>query len=178
MWSKPPSFTAEQLRQMIEYCPDTGVFTWRVSSLFSNSRNAQFGGKRAGSLEDQGYWIIGLNGRWYKAHLLAWFYMTGEWPAEQIDHRDTVRSNNVWTNLRPATNQQNQFNKGPNRNNRSGFKGVFLATNPVRNKPWMAKIHAQGKNRHLGYFHTAQEANTAYLQAAQELAGVFARAQA
>lgn len=177
MWSKKPQFTAEQLRQMVHYCPETGVFTWKRSQLFSNARNAQYGGKVAGSIDAEGYRIIVIRRTNYKGHLLAWYYMTGEWPDHQVDHKDTDRANNVWLNLRQATNQQNQFNKGPNKNNRSGFKGVFLATNPARSKPWMAKIKVGDRSRHLGYFATPEEANEAYLQAATAAMGPFARAQ-
>lgn len=161
---------------MVHYCPETGVFTWKVCSLFSNSRNAQYGGKVAGTIDAEGYLIIVLRRRNYKGHLLAWFYMTGEWPDNQIDHKDTVRSNNVWDNLRAATNQLNQFNRGPNTNNRSGFKGVFLASNSKRRRPWMAKISVGGAKKHLGYFETAELANQAYLRAAKAVAGDFARA--
>lgn len=176
-WSKKPDFTADELRQMVEYNPETGDFTWRRSSLFSQRRNLQWGGKIAGSVEAQGYVILVIKGRNYKGHLLAWYYMTGEWPEHQVDHEDTVRSNNAWGNLRAATNQMNQFNKGPNKNNASGFKGVFKATNPARAKPWMAKISKGGESFHLGYFDTAEAAQAAYLAKAQQLAGEFARAR-
>ena len=173
-WSKKPDFTAHELRDMVNYDPETGSFTWKWSDLFSNRRNLQWGGKPAGSIEAQGYVVLVIKGRNYKGHLLAWYHMTGEWPTEQVDHRDTVRSNNAWDNLRPATNQENQFNKGPNKNNRSGFKGVFLASNPTRSRPWMAKIRAEGKNVHLGYFETAELAQAAYYARAVQLAGDFA----
>ncbi len=171
---KKPDFTADEFRQMVHYCPETGEFTWKVSDLFSNGRNAQYGGKKAGSIDTEGYVIVVVNRTNYKGHRLAWYYMTGDWPDEQIDHRDTVRSNNIWTNLRLATNQMNQFNKGPNKNNRSGIKGIFPAT-ANRRHPWMAKIVMNGEKHHLGYFSSKEEAAAAYSVAAQHFAGAFAR---
>jgi hypothetical protein len=158
------------LRQKLQYSLETGQFRWREVGV-----DAAHAGKEAGHIDSEGYLIIGHQGRNYKAHLLAWYYMTGEWPEDQIDHRDTVRSNNAWPNLRIATNQQNQFNKGPNKNNRSGFKGVHRAPDN-RPRPWKAKIRAGGKNVHLGYFETAEAASAAYFEKASELFGEFARA--
>jgi len=178
MWfTRKPDFTADELRQMVDYCPHTGVFIWKVSPLFSNSRNAQYGGKIAGCIDAEGYLIVVIRRRNYKGHILAWYYMTGEWPAEQVDHRDTVRSNNSWENLRLATNQMNQFNKGPNKNNAVGIKGIYKVSDASRARPWKAKISKDGVKYHLGYFSTAEAAQAAYFTKAQQLAGEFARAR-
>jgi len=171
-WSKPPAFTAMQLRQMLDYNPETGVLTWRKCEFFSNARNAQFGGKLAGGKEVNGYISIGLNGRWYKAHRLAWFYMTDEWPDDQIDHKNGIRNDNRWINLRIATNQENQFNKNANANNKCGLKGVFKSH--LISKPWKAKITKNGAKCHLGYFVTKELAYEAYCNKEIELANLFA----
>lgn len=164
---KPP-FSAVELRDRLSYNPRTGVFLWTGRGL-----PYAYADKEAGSIEAEGYRVITIDGRSYKAHLLAWYYMTGEWPTDQIDHRDAVRSNNTWENLRPATNQMNQFNRGPNKNNRSGLKGVFRAS-CNRKRPWMAKIAKDGIKFHLGYFETAEAASAAYHAKAVQLAGEFA----
>jgi hypothetical protein len=162
--SKRPTFSAQELRDLLTYIPDTGAFIWR---------EGQRSGRDAGTIEAEGYRTITIHGRQYKAHLLAWYYTTGEWPENQVDHRDNDRANNRWENLRAATNRENQFNKGPNKNNRSGFKGVYLSTSN-RRRPWKAKISVYGKNVHLGYFDTAEAAQNAYLAMAVQLSGEFA----
>ena len=75
---------------------------------------------------DHGYTVIRFRGKLYLAHRLAWFYMTGEWPREQIDHKDGVRLNNKWDNLREATPGQNNMNRtaiGVHKRQRKGRPG-------------------------------------------------------
>jgi hypothetical protein len=82
--------TAERLRELLNYDPDTGVFTWRVRPVHSHRV-----GDIAGSVRTtRGYRLIGVAGRVYKAHRLAWLYMMGEWPKDQIDHINRDPSDN------------------------------------------------------------------------------------
>lgn len=157
------SADAELLGAAIEYFPDTGLFRWKISP----AQNV-FAGSVAGSFDNKGYWRIKYKERAYRAHRIAWLLMTGEWPTEQIDHRNLVKSDNRWCNLREATNSQNKANsKGLGR-----FpKGVYLHQ---RGK-FGARIKSNGKERHLGYFQTAEEAAAAYAAAAKEYFGEFAR---
>lgn len=160
--------TAERLRTLLHYCPETGAFRWLVSN--SARRPA---GSAAGELKPSGYILIGINGWRYRAHRLAWLYVTGEWPQVQIDHRDNDRSNNKWLNLRPADNAQNQANAKRPKNNTSGFKGVFW--NKQRQK-WAAKINPDRRQVHLGFFADPKEAHAAYCRGAEKFFGEFARA--
>ena len=99
--------------------------------------------------------------------------MTGEWCSAVIDHRDGDPSNNRWDNLRRATVSQNNANRRLHRNNKCGFKGV------VQN-PWgrfIASIYKNGRRIHLGMFATPEAAHAAYVAAARELFGEFARAE-
>lgn len=91
----------------------------------------------------------------------------------EVDHRNGIRSDNSWSNLRLATQQQNQANSRRPKNNTSGFKGVFW--NKQRGK-WAAKINPGGRQVHLGFFDNPKEAAGAYRTAAQAFFGDYARA--
>lgn len=89
--------------------------------------------------------------------------------ADQIDHRDGDGFNCRRSNLRGATNSQNNANKGPQKNNSSGFKGV------TRNgKKWEAKLYVNRTRRPVGRFDDPVEAAKAYDRAAVEAFGEFA----
>lgn len=158
--------TADRLRELLQYDPATGHFRWRVQ------RNS-FGGKTkigatAGQL-NQGRIQIGLDGKRYLAHRLAWLYMTGAWPTLQIDHRDCDPLNNRWANLREATQSQNNANRRPR--GKLGFKGVSRNGN----HGYFARIRVNGEEIYLGNFRTAVEAARVYAFAARDLHGEFAR---
>lgn len=106
-----------------------------------------------------------------KAHRLAWFFMTGEWPILDIDHINGDRSDNRWSNLRLANDSQNGANKRRYKNNKSGFKGVIW---DARHKRFKAQLKKDGKVLNLGRYHTAEEAHEAYCKAAATLHGDFA----
>lgn len=154
---------ANRLRELLHYNPDTGVFTWRArNGRGANANNSE--GAPAGSMHSKGYIVITVDGHHgYKAHRLAWLYMTGEWPTRQIDHEDTVRNNNIFTNLRLATlNQNAQNRKRPSRNNKSGYLGVSW---DKKQEKWAATLCINGKNKRLGRFKSPEEASAAYLTA-------------
>lgn len=107
------------------------------------------------------------------ASRLAFFYMTGNWPANQIDHIDKNPQNDSWQNLREATNQQNNANTGRQKNNTTGYKGV---TWDKRNKKWRAQIMVNGRGIALGRFMCPAAAHMAYQIAANKYFGEFSRA--
>lgn len=155
------------LRRILHYDPATGAFTWAEKTA-----NKVVVGAVAGCTNRAGYIVIGINGKLYYAHQLAWLYQTGEW-VERIDHRDGDRSNNRWGNLRPATPQQNALNSRRAASNTSGFKGVSWHKGAGR---WSAYIILDGKKRHLGLHDRAEDAHAAYLAAATAVQPEFARA--
>lgn len=164
------SLTADRLKSLLKYEPETGIFTW----LVARSRNKP-AGTIAGSVSTRGYCLIRVDGRRYYAHRLAWLYMVGEWPSEQVDHADTDKLNNCWRNLRAATHAQNISNRAVHKTTESGLKGAYYKRGPLRAKPWASIIKLGPKTKHLGYFHTPEEANAAYAKAAGEAFGDFAR---
>lgn len=160
--------TQERLKQILHYDPQSGDWT----RLVTRNNNAKMG-VVAGSKKPTGYILIGVDGTIYRAHRLAWLYMTGRWPRNQIDHKDGNPSNNCWLNLREATNGQNKANSLKNSNNTSGLKGV--SWNKFHKK-WYAYIGLNGRKESLGYYQTKEEAHSAYLAAAKANFGEFARA--
>ena len=112
------------------------------------------------------------NGRRYMSSHLAWLYMTGKWPAHEMDHRNGIESDDRFENLREATHSQNLHNQQyVRKNNSSGLRGVHR--NKTKASPWKASIECNGKHKHLGSFASAVEAYQAYKAASLELCGEF-----
>lgn len=160
MQTKP--LTQQRLRELLNYDPDTGVFTNRIT----RSSRAQAGAV-VGSLALNGYVTIRIDHALHYAHRLAWLYMTGAWPAGDIDHRDCQRANNRWENLRDVTRRTNQENRrtAPT-NSTTGMLGVC----PDKRRGGVrAQIVVAGKQKHLGKFATADEGHEAYIAAKRRL---------
>ncbi len=163
----PP--TAERLKELLHYEPETGVFTWRMRRGPSALKDQQAGAVHQGPPDGGGgYRYIGIDGKDYLAHRLAWLYMTGSFPPGQLDHRDTVRDNNWFDNLRLATAAQNGANARRRPHNTTGYKGVSFNKHAGR---YIAYIGT----KYLGLFDTAEAAHEAYCAAAREKYGDFFR---
>lgn len=150
----------ECLKECLNYNPDTGIFTWEVRPVghFKNemscrSTNTRMAGKVCGYSDHEGYFSITIGCKLYRAHRLAWLYMTGKWPKDQMDHIDHDRKNNRWVNLREATRKENMKNKTLQSNNTSGVAGVCW--NKLAGK-WIARIRLDGVHKHLGSFEEFQ----------------------
>ena len=152
--------TAEYLRSVLHYSPETGIFTWKVST----SRRVKTG-DIAGSPEGHGYLQIRLQRRPHKAHRLAWLYVYGVWPTDQIDHINRIRTDNRIANLREVSHKQNNQNRSKPSNNTSGHPGVFWYK---KNSKWQAYITHNQKKVHLGCF-TDLEAAIAARKAAEKI---------
>lgn len=163
------ALTLERLKQVYLYKPDTGEFI-RLQEANSHGGRAKVGDV-AGSKSGERYIRIGVDGRVYRAHRLAWFYMTGRWPEHGVDHEDLDPSNNRWSNLRAATQSQNAANTKRQKNNTSGFKGVSRTPSGT----WYAAVNVKKRKICLGTFATPEEAFAAYRQAAEEHFGKFHR---
>ena len=167
------ALTAERLRTLLYYDPKIGVFSWRhgMPTARSTHINPRRTGDRAGCAGSKdGYWRIRIDRYLFLAHRLAWLYMTGEWPKEQIDHINRDRADNRWCNLRAASHRENMMNKKLNRNNKSGFRGVSF---DKRSKKWTSKIMIHRKGIHLGYFADRETARDVYLVAARREFGNY-----
>jgi hypothetical protein len=152
--------TQQELRQRLHYDPDTGIWIWLIGPC-RGKRAGWLGSNRRG----QRYWYIYLkeinkSGHATASHL-AYFYMTGQWPPDEIDHINNIATDDRWQNLRAVTRAQNEWNKNKYRNNKSGVKGVYF-----RDGKWIAGIRRNGTRQVLGRFLTVQDAAAAYQQAA------------
>lgn len=152
--SKSKKLTHEKLKELLHYEPNTGIFTRLKGSI----TRPQVTNKPIGSKNNMGYIVIPLYSRRFLGHRLACFYMTGEWPKNQVDHIDLNKANNKWENLREATNRQNHFNKRKQSNNTSGYKGIVY--DKSRDK-WKIQIVADDI-RFSKRFDTKEEAINAY----------------
>jgi hypothetical protein len=127
----------------IRYNAETGEFWW-IRQSFNNRRDMI---KPAGGLELNGYIKIVINGVTVKAHRLAFYCMTGEWPPSCVDHINGVRDDNRWCNLRLATQMENNQNVRTYKSNTSGWLGTYW--NKARKK-WVAQIQYNRKKYFLG----------------------------
>ena len=152
--------TAQGLRELLRYDPNTGVFTWLRSKGTARS------GSSAGSPDRGGYIRICIGGKFYGAHRLAWLYTYGAWPLLEIDHVNRSRQDNRILNLREVTRSENLQNTALSPLNTSGYRGVSWAKRLCR---WSAQIKISGKQRHLGYFDDPIAAHQAYVAAAGQL---------
>lgn len=163
------SLTQTELKRWVVYNPETGLFTWRYQPQETAQWNGRFGGKVAGHKNKRGYIKIGINSTYYAAHRLAFLYMLGYMP-DYVDHKDNIADNNVWDNLRAATNSENVANKGAYRTNTSGYKNVSWAK--TKNK-WYVKVVKDG-NIHGGYYESLEKAVSIANSLRLELFGEFA----
>ena len=157
--------TQQFLHELFEY--REGHLFWKV-----DRRGNKLIGKQASRLKkSNGYQEVTINKKKYYAHRVIFMMFNGRWP-EQIDHINSDRSNNLLSNLREASNAQNNRNTKLRSTNKSGYKGVYWNK---KNRNFVARITVNYKDIHLGCFKTVEEAHESYKKAASELHGDFAR---
>jgi HNH endonuclease len=151
------------LREILSYSKTTGLFRWK-KTLPPRGKKGQVAGYR----HRDGRIFICIHGARYGAHRLAWFYVTGKWPKNEIDHRRGL--SNRWKNLRHATHAENMRNGKCKKHSKQPLKGVKRHHNK-----WQARITYNWKSIYLGLFDTAEEAHAAYCAAARKFHKKFAR---
>ena len=129
-------------------------------------------GSAAGTGAGKGYRYRKVGGVEYRTSRLAWLFATGEWPPKgiEVDHINGDRADDRIANLRLATTRENCRNRGVNRANTTGVKGVHR-----HRGRYIARISADDKRLFLGSYPTAEQAHAAYAAAAERLHGEFAR---
>jgi len=138
------SINQKELKELLDYNPATGIFTRKVRTA-----KRVHVGDVAGTINSLGYRRIQLYGKLYKAHRLAWLFMTGEFPANDIDHINHVKDDNRFANLRVVTHSENLRNATMRNDNSSGVTGVSWFK---RDSNWRVQIMVNGKSIHGGYF--------------------------
>jgi hypothetical protein len=161
-----PNLTAQLLREYLHYDPSSGIFTW-IKTPSKNKRFLQ--GKIAGKIDAEGYRIIVISSKWYRAARLAWLYVHWQWPKETIDHIDRNRSNDSIINLRDIPQRGQRQNQKCLCTSTTGLLGVHKAHPGAKSKPYQAYITINGTFKHLGMFKTPEEAHATYIAAKREL---------
>ena len=148
--------TQKTIKNLLEYDEYTGIFTWKVSRKGTKGINSQ-----AGTVTTKGYVDVCIDGKKYGLHRLAFLFKTGDIPT-CVDHRNGVKSDNRWENLRPATYSENGYNyKGTG--SATGFKNVYY--DPRGIKKYFVVLVVDGRRKSFGYFHTPEEASAVAKQA-------------
>lgn len=160
----------EQLGAMLDYDPATGTLSWRARDPASFYGRAEFrdgvaarwnrekAGQVAGCLHPNGYRLLTIGRRTYRAARIAWALHTGEWPKGQVDHINHSRDDNRACNLRCVSPAENSRNRGLPADNRSGHVGVDRRKSTGK---WRARACVNGRRIELGDFDTAAEAAAA-----------------
>lgn len=158
--------TRDELLKMFDYDSETGCLFWK------SSRGCIRMGDIAGSDNGAGYQSVRIDGKAYRVHILIWLIETGTLPEFQIDHKDTNRSNNKFSNLRLSTQLENTYNRSMMNTNKSGIKGVHWHANSNK---WRAVISVDKKKITIGRFDNLEEAKIAIEAARNKLHKEFAR---
>jgi hypothetical protein len=140
----------EELKRVLSYNHETGVFTRKIN------RGKHKAGDIAGTVMSRGYIRIGVNGRTYLAHRLAWLYVYGVWPNE-IDHVNHIKDDNRISNLRSVTHQENSRNQSK-QNKKEGKNDVTGVLWCRQNKKWSVRIGVNNKRVYVGIFKDKFEA--------------------
>jgi len=93
---------------------------------------------------------------------------------KEIDHINHNGLDNRRSNLRIVIPRQNKFNRKPNKEGASSYKGVFLYKYRKTKNPWVAQIQIDGQRKCLGYYATSYLASRAYNKAAEKYFGKYA----
>lgn len=161
--------THSRLKEILNYNPETGVFTWKVRLAPRGPVGAIAG---AYSAAGRGRLEIRIGGKLYLGHRLAWFYVYGDMPSGMLDHVDGNPSNNRIDNLRQATIQQNNQNRAKRDGLTSEWKGVSWSTQYGK---WMVQVTKDRKHVHRSVHDDERDAAETYIFASLDHFGEYGR---
>lgn len=153
------------LKDFMDYNPDTGIFTWKKYRC-----QTAIAGQQVNCKDQKGYVIFGWKRHYYRAHHVAWWWVTGKMPQGEIDHVNNVRHDNRFINLREASSTQNNHNRLRPITNTRGVKGVNWHKHQGK---WVARITVNGARISLGYYHSLEMAEQAMRDAREFYHGEF-----
>jgi len=156
--------SVHRILQCLEYNPNTGIFTRKIPGRGFGAKV----GDVAGSPDKDGYLCIGIDGKVYRAHRIAYLISHGEIDrGMEIDHINGIKNDNRASNLRKVSSTTNKENlRAAHSRNKLGVLGVRQRSD--YNK-FEASIQVNGKKKHLGVFDTSDAASEAYLCAKRNL---------
>lgn len=161
--------TKERVEELLHYDPETGYFFWKK---LEGRGHRELGGKVAGCLAPNGYIMLGIDRKLYRAHRVVFLLENGEFPKQYVDHIDGDKKNNKRDNLRLVTQQQNAYNAKPHKDSVTKVKGVYW---DKERELYVAQIWLNGKHIHLGRYETLEEASVVAKNSRIENHGVYAR---
>lgn len=170
-WYVDSDLSHDRLLSLFQYEAETGKLFRRQTRAWNAAAGSE-AGTTVGSGRG-GHLKVSIGRGRYLTHRLIWFYVKGTWPRGGLDHINGDPTDNRIENLREADQTQNNANSRKAVDNKSGFKGVSFSAHARR---WRASITYKGRGKNLGYFDDPRLAHEAYLKAARELFGEFARA--
>lgn len=172
MSTKCKMLTQALALELLRYEPETGKLFWRQRDRkhFPTDRicriwNTRYADREALTGTLQGYRVGRVLDVSQRAHRVIWLMVHGCWP-DEIDHLDGDPSNNRIENLRDVNSSINKRNRMRSSNNKSGVTGVFYCTQAGK---YAAKIKADGKTTHLGFFDDIEKAAQVRADAEQRM---------
>ena len=163
----------EYASSIMSYNPESGHIAWKSRNDIAPKCDARRKGKIAGcySKKDKCI-IIGINGKTYLSHRIAWLLHYGTWPKYILDHINCDRTDNRISNLRDATQAENLSNRGVTKRNTTGIKGVSF---DKKNNRYFGRINSNRKSFYIGSWKTIEEAVEPMANAYNKIHGEFAR---
>ena len=158
--------TGTTIAIFLDYDPQTGKFSRKLKT-----GPHSYPGEEITHLNDEGYVVVTMMGARLRAHRIAWAWMTGKWPENDIDHINGDRTDNRFSNLRQATRSQNLQNSGLRPTNKTGQTGVHFCH---QRKKYVAQIRVNKATFPLGRFQTLEAAIAARKLAEKKFYGEFA----
>lgn len=167
MTNPTPTPHQEKLLEYFQYCKESGKLVKIKKTSNKDRLFVPIIYKNA-----DGYIYFKFEGKSYLAHRIIWKMVLGEEAPHPLDHKNTIKDDNSWNNLRPATRQFNGLNTNLQKNNTSGIKGVNWSK---KRKKWQAKIKINYTTINLGYFDDIQDAACARKEAGIKYGLEFSR---
>lgn len=128
---------------------------WKQRGYYLRYLREQAGKKVTSTINANGYKTLWLNNTMQYEHRIAFVLMTGQLPIGDVDHRNQNKLDNSWDNLRDVPHAINGRNIKKLSSNTSGYTGVTFFS---RTGKWRAYVTVNGKQQHLGYFDSPDQA--------------------